>query len=170
MAWPDLTHSVSIKGPFRLKVFHCRSFLAELWWGCVIPECGIVSTELEVTPPHGDNTAEFIKNLSRIYHVWNGGSQTVCSNIKAQFRYVLVGVGLFGKNKINDCSCLLSLPEIKSSGGVFPFLPQQIPCTELWWRIPSRVVLSFFLLWQPLGMCLTSHQGEAQGNKNVSVA
>lgn len=47
-----------------------------------------------------------------------------------------------GKNKVNCCSCLFSLPKIKTSVGVFPFLPQQIPCTELSWRIPLRVILS----------------------------
>lgn len=42
--------------------------------------------------------------------------------------------------KINDYdwSSLLSLPKIKSTVSVFPFLPQQVPCTELSWRIPLQ--------------------------------
>lgn len=51
--------------------------------------------------------------------------------------FISIGTTVYVLFKVNDYnwSCLLSLPEIKSTSGVFPFLPQQIPCTELSWRI-----------------------------------
>lgn len=54
--------------------------------------------------------------------------------------FISIGTAMYVLFKINDYdwSCLLSLPKIKSTVGVFPFLPQQIPCIELSWRIPLQ--------------------------------
>ncbi|KAM6356299.1 integral membrane protein 2C isoform 5-T7 [Alca torda] len=54
--------------------------------------------------------------------------------------FTSVGTTMCVLFKINnyDWSCLLSLPKMKSTVSVLPFLPQQVPFTELSWGIPVQ--------------------------------